>query len=100
MIEVGPFENGTFDVRLKSSGKLLGVFYMEVDGYYYFHPFEGLSGVWTQESLTEIGNELGKLNEEHNKRLTFISTHKPSITESIDSDIKIDRNGKRKKPQL
>jgi len=70
MIEVGPFENGKFDVRLKSSGKLIGVFYMEVDGYYYYHPFEGLSGVWSQEALTEIGKELGKLNEEHNKRLS------------------------------
>jgi len=70
MIEIGPFENGTFDVRVKSSGKLLGAFYMEVDGYYYFHPFEGLKGVWSQEALTEIGKELGKLNEEHDKRLS------------------------------
>jgi hypothetical protein len=69
MIEVVPFENGTFDVRLKSSGKLLGAFYMEVDGYYYFNPFEGLSGVWSQEALTEIGKELGKLNEEHDKEI-------------------------------
>lgn len=28
MIEVGPFEKGKFDVRLKSSGKLIGVFYI------------------------------------------------------------------------
>jgi hypothetical protein len=67
MIKVDPFENGTFDVRLKSSGKLLGRFYMEVDGYYYFQPFEGLSGAWSQEALTEIGKELGKLNEEIGK---------------------------------
>lgn len=70
MIEVEPFENGTFDVRVKSSGKLIGAFYPEVDGYYYFHPFEGLKGAWTQEALIEIGKELAKINEDYDKKVS------------------------------
>lgn len=70
MIETGPLQNGTMDVRVKSSGKLLGAFYMEVDGYFYFHPFEDNSGVWSSEALIGIGKELAKINEDYDKKVT------------------------------
>ncbi len=72
MIEIGHLQNGTMDVRVKSSGKYLGAFYMEVDGYFYFHPFESGSGVWSSEALIEIGKELAKINEDYDKKVDQI----------------------------
>lgn len=70
MIEIGPLQYGKMDVRVKSSGKFLGVFYREVDGYFYFHPFESGSGVWSSDALIEIGKELVKLNEDYDKKVS------------------------------
>lgn len=69
MIEIGPLQYGKMDVRVKSSGKFLGVFYREVDGYFYLHPFESGSGVWSSDALIEIGKELVKLNEDYDKKV-------------------------------
>lgn len=69
MIEIGSLQYGKMDVRVKSSGKLLGVFYMEVNGYFYFYPLESNSGVWSSEALIEIGKELAKVNEDYDKRV-------------------------------
>lgn len=69
MIEIGPLQNGKMDVKVKSSGKFLGVFYMEANGYFYFHPFERGSGVWSSEALIEIGKELAKINEDYDKKV-------------------------------
>lgn len=72
MIEIEPLQNGTMDVRVKSSGKLLGAFYMEANGYFYFHPFESTNGVWSSEALIEIGKELAKINEDYDKKVDQI----------------------------
>lgn len=74
MIEVSPSNNKTFDVKVKSSGKLLGTFQMDINGYYYyFHPINN-NGVWSSDALIEIGKELAKLNEELDEVSKFDET--------------------------
>ena len=68
MIEVTLSNNKKFDVKVKSSGKLLGTFQMDVNGYYYFHPLKDNNGVWNSGALIKIGKELAKLNEEFNTK--------------------------------
>ena len=74
MIKVTPSNNKRFDVKVKSSGKLLGTFQMDVNGYYYFHPLKENSGVWSSDGLIEIGKELAKLNEELDEVSKFDET--------------------------
>lgn len=73
MIEVTPLQNKTFDVSVKSSGKRLGTFQMDINGYYYFHALNN-NGVWSSDALIEIGKELGKLNKEFDEVSTFDET--------------------------
>jgi len=73
MIEISPSKNKTFDVKVKSSGKQLGTFQIDVNGYYYFHPLNN-DGVWSSDALIEIGKELAKLNEEFDEVLKFDET--------------------------
>ena len=70
MIEVTSSNNKRFDVKVKSSGKRLGTFQMDVNGYYYFHPLKENSGVWGSDALIEIGKKLSKLNKELDEALT------------------------------
>lgn len=58
-----------------------------------------IKNVFVNDSHNSISKR-GKGILAESQRYTFISTHNPSRTESIDSDIKIDVNGKRKKPIL
>ena len=69
MIKIGPLQNGTMDVRVKSSKKLLGAFSMDVNGYFYFNPSKDNNGVWSSEALITIGKELSKVNEDYDKRI-------------------------------
>jgi len=73
MIEVSPLKNRTIDVKVKSSGKSLGTFQMDINGYYYFYPLNN-DGVWNSDALIEIGKELAKLNEELDEVLKFDET--------------------------
>jgi hypothetical protein len=73
MIEVTPLNNKRFDIKVKSSGKRLGTFQLDINGYYYFHPLNN-DGVWSSDALIEIGKELVKLNEELDEVSKFDET--------------------------
>lgn len=58
--------------------------------------WEGIKSIFINDAHTIISKR-GKEILSEQQKYTFISTHKPSRTESIDSDLTINRNGKRKK---
>jgi len=63
------------------------------------HIWNGIKSIFVNDAHNII-SQRGKEILAESQRYTFISTHKPSRTESIDSDIKIDINGKTKNPLL
>lgn len=58
--------------------------------------WEGIKSIFINDAHTIISKRGREILAEQ-QEYTFISTHKPSRTESIDSDLTINRNGKRKK---
>jgi hypothetical protein len=60
------------------------------------HIWNAIKSIFVNDAHGIISKR-GKEVSEESQRYTFISIHKPSRTESIESDIKIDRNGKRRK---
>jgi hypothetical protein len=69
ILKVDKEQNGTMDVRAASSGKLLGCFMMEVDGFYNFWPLESITGYYSSDMLIELGRKLEEVNLNWNKHL-------------------------------
>lgn len=67
-LKVDPLENGTMDLRVKSSGKLLGCFMIDADGYFLFWPLKEIGGL-SSYALTEIAEILDELNSEHDNEI-------------------------------
>lgn len=55
-------QDNIYEVRVETSNKLIGHFIPEVDGCYYFAPYESNGGLWSEWALLEIGNKLKSIN--------------------------------------
>ena len=55
-------------VYFKPNGKYIGLFSMDVDGYYYFWPTND-SGCWGSDELMIIVNALDIINKPHNDQI-------------------------------
>lgn len=64
ILRVDKQQNGTMDVRAASSGKLLGCFMVDVDGFYNFWPLENITGYYSGDMLLELGVKLKEVNAE------------------------------------
>ncbi len=80
IIKIDKLENGTIDVRVKYSGKLIGCFNMLEDGFYYFWPLPP-TGYFSTEVLLELGRELEKINQAWDEH---IKEHLGKTTDTID----------------
>jgi len=69
ILKVDKEQNGTMDVRAASSGKLLGCFMVDVDGYYNFWPLESITGFYSSDMLLELGTKLKAINSNWDKHL-------------------------------
>jgi len=52
-----------------NTGKYLGKFIMDVDGFYYYWPCEKLTGSWSSYSLRGIADKLDELNKEYEENI-------------------------------
>lgn len=55
-------QDNIYEVRVESNNKLIGHFIPEVDGSYYFAPYESNGGLWSEFALLAIGNKLKSIN--------------------------------------
>lgn len=62
MISVEKISNFEYKVTVKSSGKIIGWFILDIDGTFYFIS-EGNSGYWSDYVLIELGQKLKEINE-------------------------------------
>jgi hypothetical protein len=70
ILKVDKEQNGTMDVRVASSNKLLGCFMVSEDGYYNFWPLESITGYYSADALLELGNKLNEINKPWNDNIT------------------------------
>ncbi len=62
-------KNKTYEISLKSSGIILGSF-VNIDGFFYYDPpKDRFWGVWSEEFLQSLSNELHILNAPINDTL-------------------------------
>ena len=54
----------SYKITTTHSGKLIGYFVPDVDGFYYFEPEVG-RGYWNEHALLELGNKLKELNQDY-----------------------------------
>ena len=57
------------EVQVCSSGKYLGDFIQDIDGYYYFWISEYSEGCWGAHELIEIGEKLKAINKPYDDEL-------------------------------
>jgi hypothetical protein len=63
--------NSRYEVSLKSSGKILGYYLLNADGYYYYcNDPTNLRGWWSQDTLYALAEGLKALNAELDEHLT------------------------------
>ena len=56
--------NNSYKITTTHSGKLIGYFIPDIDGFYYFRPEEE-RGYWNEHALLELGNKLKELNQDY-----------------------------------
>ncbi len=83
MLKINKISDSNYEVLVKSNNKLIGNFYLEVDGFFYFAENEhnGSNGLWSDYALLEIGNKLKELNKPWVEKLEELS----SMFEDTDS---------------
>lgn len=52
-----------YEVLVESSDKLVGYFIRDDDGYFYFTLPDSKTGLWSEESILELGTKLQELNK-------------------------------------
>lgn len=81
-----------YEIRVKSSNKLIGHFIQGVDGFFYFAQEEGSEGggLWSDYSLLEIGSKLREINRPWLEKIESDFSKSEKNNESIDENFTLD----------
>jgi hypothetical protein len=54
----------SYKITTTHGDKLVGYFVPDINGFYYFRPWEDGEGYWNEHGLLELGNKLKELNQD------------------------------------